>query len=121
MIKLVIRGTLPNLNDHIKALSANRHKGGQLKHNTDEAIMWQLKGQIRKLKPPVVMHYLWVEPNRDRDKDNIAFAKKYIQDALVKLGALDNDGWAHIAGFTDDFAVDRKNPRIEIEIEEAAQ
>lgn len=118
MIKLVIRGTLPNLNDHIKALSANRYRGGKLKNNTDEAIMWQLRGQLRgvTLDPPVTMHYLWVEPNMKRDLDNIVFARKYIQDALVKLGALANDGWAYISGFSDDFAVDRKNPRIEIEI-----
>jgi Holliday junction resolvase RusA-like endonuclease len=123
MIKLVIRDTLPDLNDHIKALSANRYKGGRLKKNTDEAIMWQLKCQLAgvKIKPPVRMHYLWVEPNMKRDLDNIAFARKYIQDALVKLGALANDGWAYISGFSDEFAVDSKNPRIEIEIEEAAQ
>lgn len=123
MIKLVIRGTLPDLNDHIKALSANRYKGSQLKRNTDDAIMWQLRGQLRgvTLKPPVTMHYLWVEPSRRRDLDNIAFARKYIQDALVKLGALANDGWAYISGFSDDFAVDSKFPRIEITIEEAAR
>jgi len=125
MIKLVIRGTLPDLNDHIKALSANRYKGGRLKKNTDEAIMWQLKCQLAgvKIKPPVRMHYLWVEPNMKRDLDNIVFARKYIQDALVKLGALANDGWAYISGFSDEFTVDSKNPRIEIEIitSEAAQ
>ena len=123
MIKLVIRGTLPDLNDHIKALSANRYKGGRLKRNTDEAIMWQLRGQLRgvTLDPPVTMHYLWVEPNMKRDLDNIAFARKYIQDALVKLGALANDGWSYISGFSDDFSVDSKYTRIEITIEEVAR
>ena len=51
------------------------------------------------------------------DKDNIAFAKKFIQDSLVHAGVLANDGWNQIEGFTDDFAVDPKNPRVEVTIE----
>ena len=31
---------------------------------------------------------------------------------------LENDGWKQIAGFEDRFYVDRKNPRIVVEIEE---
>ena len=66
----------------------------------------------------MVIHYLWIEPSRRRDKDNVAFAKKFIQDALVEGGVLRNDGWAEIEHFTDDFAVDPKNPRVEVTIEE---
>ena len=51
-------------------------------------------------------------------KDNIAFAKKFIQDALVETGVLRNDGWSEIEGFTDNFALDPKNPRVEVTIEE---
>ena len=52
------------------------------------------------------MRYLWVEKNKRRDKDNIAFAKKFIQDALVKEKVLENDGWAQIESWTDAFTVD---------------
>ena len=41
-----------------------------------------------------------------------------IQDALVECGVLQNDGWKNIVGFSDDFFVDPKNPRIEVDIEE---
>lgn len=41
------------------------------------------------------------------------------QDALVKEGILENDGWKDIVGFTDRFFIDKNNPRIEVEIEEA--
>ena len=51
-------------------------------------------------------------------KDNIAFAKKFIQDALVKSRVLKNDGWNDIDGFSDDFRVDKKRPRVEVRIEE---
>lgn len=65
-----------------------------------------------------MIHYHWYEQNRRRDKDNIAFAHKFIQDAFVEIGLLEGDGWAYIAGFTDDFSVDSKRPRIEVSIEE---
>ena len=68
------------------------------------------------------MRYLWVEKNRRRDKDNISsFGRKVIQDALVKMGVLRNDGWENIEGFSDNFAVDKGKPRIEIEIEEPGE
>lgn len=83
--------------------------------------MWAAKTQLRSVQfdGPVIMRYTWIEPNRRRDKDNIAFAKKFIQDALIRAGVLANDGWAQIKGFSDDFVVDRKRPRVEVEIEEA--
>ena len=39
-------------------------------------------------------------------------------DALVETGVLRNDGWSEIEGFTDNFALDPKNPRVEVTIEE---
>jgi len=36
----------------------------------------------------------------------------------VLVGILDNDGWKNIKGFTDDFAVDKGSPRIEVVIVE---
>lgn len=71
-----------------------------------------------RLSKPVKIKYLWIEKDRRRDKDNIAFAKKFIQDALVKEKVLENDGWAQIESWTDDFAIDSQKPRVEIEIQE---
>lgn len=63
--------------------------------------------------------HTWYERDRRRDKDNISsFGRKVIQDGLVKAGVLANDGWAQIAGFSDEFHVDAKRPRVEIEIGE---
>ena len=41
-----------------------------------------------------------------RDRDNIAFAKKFINDALVACGVLPNDGWRNIHTMFDMFDVD---------------
>lgn len=45
-----------------------------------------------------------------------SFGRKVIQDALVRAGVLKNDGWAQIEGFSDEFRVDEKHPRVEVEI-----
>lgn len=70
-----------------------------LSGGTRAAVVAVLRGQIRRpLREPVYCRYLWVERDRRRDKDNIAaFGRKVIQDALVQMGALRNDGWGGIA------------------------
>lgn len=112
---------LPGLNDYIDANRANRNKGANLKRSTQKIVELCAKKQLRGFKPkcPVWMSYTWYERNRKRDKDNISSGgRKVIQDGLVKAGILKNDGWANIDGFSDQFEVDKHNPRVEIEIEE---
>ena len=41
-----------------------------------------------------------------------------MQDALVQMGVLQGDGWKHILGHSDAYAVDRDRPRVEVEIVE---
>ena len=120
--KLTITGVLPGLNEYINAERgrAGKYKAAQMKKQAEHIIGFMIKAQLRKVTftKPVRIHYLWIEPNRRRDKDNICFAKKFIQDALVRMKVLKNDGWNEIEGFTDSFSVDSKNPRVEIVIEE---
>ena len=120
-MKINIPGSLPGLNNLIEAERAHRQKGAALKRDAQTLVEYELSDQIdRPLREPVTMPYTWIEPNRRRDKDNISsFGRKVIQDALVAIGALSNDGWANIEGFTDSFSVDANDPRIEIDIEEA--
>lgn len=121
---LTIKGTLPGLNEIIDASRANYRLGNALKQQAQNAVMWHIKQQLRGVKfdRPITLHYTFYEPNRRRDKDNIASgAHKVIQDALVKLKVIQNDGWKQIDGFTDSFAVDKQNPRIEVTIEEVEE
>ena len=118
--RLVVEGRLPGLNEYIAAERGNRYKAAKLKREAQEVIGYAIRTQLRgvRIRNPVAMRYLWVEPNRKRDKDNITFARKFIQDALVEAGVLRNDGWKEIEGFSDSFAVEEKRPRIEVEITE---
>lgn len=80
-----------------------------------------IRQQLRnvEIKEPVFVNFSWHEPNKKRDLDNIAAAKKFIFDALQYYGVLKNDGWAYVSGFTDHFFVDSENPRVEVILMEA--
>lgn len=119
-MQIEIPGTLPGLNELIAAERAHRQKGAELKRKSEMIVLSRMKSLGKwRAKGPVRMIYFWYEPNRRRDKDNIsAFGRKIIQDALVKGGYIRNDGWSDIDGFEDRFFVDKKNPRIIIQIYE---
>ena len=74
----------------------------------------QWEGEIPA--PKSVFKFTWYRKNRRTDPDNIAFAKKFLLDAMEEVGIIDNDGWKNVAGFIDDFFVDKSNPRVEIEL-----
>ena len=117
---LTIYGRLTGLNEHIKSINANRYEGNKLKQKNEALIMGYIMEQLQGVSFNGTVHitYKWYEKNMRRDLDNIAFAKKYIQDALVKSGVLANDGWKFINGFTDEFYIDKDNPRVEVIIRE---
>jgi len=117
-VSFTIQGKLANLNDYTCANRRNKYAGAQMKGQAEHVIIGAIQSQIHNVHftMPVMMCYTWIEKDKRRDKDNIAFARKFIQDALVKTGVLKNDGWDYIEGFTDRFSVDKKNPRIIVEI-----
>lgn len=121
MVKLIIRGQLPNLNDYTKACRTNKYAGAKMKHDAEQLItayiMQQLPGV--HIKGKVKINFRWYEPNKKRDLDNICFAKKFILDALVNSKVIVTDGWKGVAGFEDEFYVTTKEKaRIEVEISE---
>lgn len=121
--KLTIPGALPGLNDYISAERRHRQRAAAMKRDCEQLVILAIKPQLRGVRfpGPVFMAYTWFEPNRRRDKDNIsAFGRKVIQDAIVKMGVIPNDGWANIDGFSDTFRVDKQRPRIEVTIREVA-
>lgn len=99
--KIEINHKLPSLNEYIKAMNNNRYIGGRFKRNVQNGILWQLPNI--KIKKPIVIDYIWYETNKKRDLDNIAFGKKFINDALVEKGIIENDNYQHIKGFSDSF------------------
>lgn len=116
---LIIHGRLSGLNEYTKACRSNRYVGAKMKKDNEEMIQLYIKAQhIPKFKGKVSLAFRWYEENMKRDIDNISFAKKFILDSLVQSSIIESDGWRGVIGFTDDFYVDKENPRIEVDINE---
>lgn len=121
-LSFTIEGRLSGLNEYTRACRTSPYVGARMKDETECHIqnMVMRDKTVRKAKIYGKVHitYKWYEQNQKRDLDNIAFAKKFIQDALVNMGVLQGDGWRHIVGFADEFYIDKNNPRVEVIISE---
>lgn len=97
-----IYGKLPGANEYIAACRSNRYAGAKMKDECEKIIIMQICDR-RAVEGFAVIHFTWHEKDRRRDKDNVAFAKKFVLDALQKCGVLKNDNNSVVAGFTDSF------------------
>lgn len=117
-----IEGTMPSLNEYLAEVGRNPRLGGKLKRDYVNTIIQYLRlSEFRHYQAtkPVVIHYVFYEPNMKRDHDNVAScASKFIQDALRDIEVIADDGWKQVLNYTHDFYLDKDNPRIEVYIEE---
>ena len=89
--QFIIPFKLPGLNQVNAANRSNPYAGAKLKRNTDAAIAMVIKAaHLKPVQAPCIVHMTFMEPGR-RDTDNVESAKKFILDALVSTGILQND------------------------------
>lgn len=124
--RFVIPGRLPGLNEYTRVCRgrAGNRLGNAMKREAERTIgfaamqglkRWRCKGKVK-----IVIR--WVEPDARRDLDNIAFARKFILDALVHGGYLPDDNRRYVVGLVDDFPPpDKHNPRVEVELVEVEE
>lgn len=113
-----VPGTLPSLNDYTRACRTDARVGARLKRDVENVVRIYARGHRPPVfAGPVFVTFAWHEPHRRRDADNVAFAKKFILDALVAVGVLPDDGRRYVAGFADEFHLDRSDPRVVVTIE----
>lgn len=93
---------LMSCNDYINACRINRYVGAKRKAELEEQIMWYLR-DLPCFEKPVTIHFHWIESNKKRDLDGIAFGKKFILDAMVKANLIKDDNRRFVTGFTDSF------------------
>lgn len=116
--RLTIPGRLPGLNEYTSACRTNHMAGAKMKQESQDIILWSIYSKMRRVRftRPVFLLFTFYEQDRRRDRDNVAsYARKVIQDALVKAGTLEDDGWDYVTGYLDKFEVDKNNPRIVVE------
>lgn len=99
----------PSLNEYINEARASRYISATSKKNCDWVVRLSIvKARLKPTCKPLKVHFEWHEKTRRRDLDNIAFAKKFIFDGLVKQKIIPNDSYKYVKGFTDDFVFDHK-------------
>lgn len=80
----------PSFNKYIDANRSYRYGGNNMKRQVQDDISWYLRS-LPEFNKPVQIHFHWIEGDARRDWDNVMYAKKFIQDALVELGKIKND------------------------------
>lgn len=118
MAEFIIYGRLDGLNEYTNANRSNRYKGSQMKLKNESIVIEAIKRyQLQKIKKyPIKLRITWYEKNKRRDVDNITFATKFIQDALVKQGIIIDDSQKYINQLRHDVKVDKEYPRIEVQL-----
>lgn len=125
--QFTIYGTLPGANEYIDACRSHRMSGAQMKRESELAVMWAAKAAgVKPMRCPVRVHILYIEGLRPglmkfvpRDRDNISFGRKFILDALQKLGVIESDSFHNVIDGGDDHMLNRNDPRIIVTLEEA--
>ena len=115
-MKYEIDMKLPSLNDYVRVCRKNKFLANEYKSKLEQDIGLFLT-QMPRWTKPIKIHFHWIEGNKRRDLDNIAFAKKFILDAMVKYGKLSDDNRKYVTAFTDTFAYGNKT-KVILEIEE---
>lgn len=98
----IIDMKLPSFNEYINAERANKYKAAKMKKDLEEQISWYL-AKLPHFEKQVKIDFYWIEENYRRDADNAAFSKKFILDAMVKMGILKNDNRKYVGAFSDYF------------------
>lgn len=126
MNKIVIPYKLTSLNEYISAERGHRLSGARIKkQNTNICALYLKQAKTKGLEIthdqyPLQIIFRWYAADKRKDLDNIAFAKKYIMDAMQKVGLIENDGYKQVQEYTDIYLIDSKKPRVEIEIRSKA-
>lgn len=98
----IIDMKLPSFNEYINAERANKYKAAKMKKDLEEQISWYL-AKLPHFEKQVKIDFYWIEENYRRDADNASFSKKFILDAMVKMGILKNDNRKYVGAFADYF------------------
>lgn len=107
IIEIEIPYKFPSLNQYINECRKNKFAGAKMKKQIQYDISFFI-ARLPRFENPVKIEFTWIEENKRRDLDNVAFAKKFILDALVENGKLKDDNRRCVHAFSDDFRYEKK-------------
>jgi Holliday junction resolvase RusA-like endonuclease len=115
-MNIVIDYQFVSLNEYINIERGNKFAAADIKSKETNAVKMLCIGK-KWHRYPCKIKFIWHVVSKKKDLDNIAFAKKFILDGLVKAGTLKNDNLNHILAFEDKVVFDKKE-YVELEIEQ---
>ena len=121
--RLWVPGRLPGLNEVIAAAKGRGGRGhayATMKRTVGEMIWAYAKAARLCPVKRARLAFRWVEKDKRRDPDNVSSAgRKFVFDSLVAAGVLPGDGWAAVAGWSDEFEVGTRHG-VEVTITEVS-
>ena len=113
-----INAKLDGLNEYTAECRGNKYGGSKCKKKNEDIILLAIRtARLKPVRDKYWVNFIWYENRRTRDKDNVAFAKKFILDALQKARITKGDDNRYLEGFTDSF-IYGKGQGVVVEIEE---
>lgn len=118
---IVIPLPLTDLNVYINKERGHRQAAAKVK----KAMTYKCQTYIMRamqlgvtFPTPCRLKFTWIIPDKRKDPDNIAFAKKFIFDGMMAAGMIENDNLNHILGFSDHFVISKEEEsRVIVEVE----
>jgi hypothetical protein len=101
---------LDGLNEYTAECRGNKYGGGKCKKRNEEIVLAAIhNGRLKPVRDAYWVNFIWYESRRSRDKDNVAFAKKFILDALQRARITKGDDNRYLMGFYDEFIYGKGN------------
>lgn len=117
--EFVLDGQLPDLNEWRDELHKSPHAGNRVTRDNVRRVAKAAMAQLLpRFERRADFYFLWTEPNRRRDPDNIqATGVKFILDGLVRAGVLPDDGPRYVGRiFHEEVVYDPMNVGVAVYI-----
>lgn len=119
--RFVIPGHLPSMNEIIDMAKNHPFSYRDMKRDyTDLVVIYAKKSKLPEMGR-VNIRITWHCQTMRQDKDNVSAGIKFILDGLQAAGVIKKDSWKLIGTIEHVFEIDRKEPRIEVELVEAPE
>ena len=112
-----IPGRLMGLNEYTDLCRRHYYAGARAKREQTEIVeACIMAAKVRRFICPVDVGITWIEGGRLRDHDNIRFGAKFIIDALVRCGVIQDDSPRYLHHIFDHYIHNNANPRIQVAV-----
>jgi hypothetical protein len=95
---------MPTLNEFLAASKTHRMKASGIKRDVEDNLVLEMSRML-PIDYPAVYIFTWIDHKFNADPDNIAFAHKFVFDALQKAGRIPDDNITWVKGLADRFVV----------------